>query len=549
MNKFTKQCVAAMASLAMAGTLCVAGAVVANNVAFANGATATPAGKTGINVKSKDPEYKSAPWLLGDTDKGKTDYKITIYKWEDDGKKTTPLEGAEFKIQKVKKLGAGNDDAIDLTKYDDWAKVAKKVSDLNSGKETGLDLDTATTATTGADGKAEFSVGIGLYRIQETKAPANHSMSEARAFYMTLPMVENVAGETKYNYAPYADPKNKNIEDNVSKTVDTSKTVGADDDISYTITAKLDHIKHDNVEVTADDLKNFTILDLAPADVFTDYSSTVVKEIKVDNGSKFVAADYSVANPVDVPAPSDKSDVARKKIAITFTESGTNKLVAAANAKSDSTASEVTVKLTFTLTDTAKLGKNSVTNKAGILPSNHSDTDNIIYSKTTPTTKFASFAIKKVDEQNKPLGGAKFKLFANQTDATNCNASLNGDTSKSCANESKFGEKEATMNAGKTSAETAAYSVKRAQDFYVVETSAPNGYLRDANVHTVNISDDKESGELTVTNIKADSFIFKLPRTGAAGVTIFAIAGMGLVGIGIFVFMRNRKKDEEHQNA
>ena len=44
-------------------------------------------------------------------------------------------------------------------------------------------------------------------------------------------------------------------------------------------------------------------------------------------------------------------------------------------------------------------------------------------------------------------------------------------------------------------------------------------------------------------------FWFNLPKTGAAGVTIFAIAGMGLVGIGIFVFMRNRKKDEDQQAA
>ncbi|RFT25159.1 peptidase, partial [Gardnerella vaginalis] len=48
MNKITKQCVAAIASLAMAGTLCVAGAVVAGSSAWA----VTPA------ASSTDP----APW-------------------------------------------------------------------------------------------------------------------------------------------------------------------------------------------------------------------------------------------------------------------------------------------------------------------------------------------------------------------------------------------------------------------------------------------------------------------------------------------------------
>lgn len=45
MNKFTKQCVAAVASLAMAGTLCVAGAVVAGSSAWAADGTACDATK------------------------------------------------------------------------------------------------------------------------------------------------------------------------------------------------------------------------------------------------------------------------------------------------------------------------------------------------------------------------------------------------------------------------------------------------------------------------------------------------------------------------
>ena len=56
MNKITKQCVAAIASLAMAGTLCVAGAVVANNVAFATSTTQAAADA-------------DAPWNTANKDK------------------------------------------------------------------------------------------------------------------------------------------------------------------------------------------------------------------------------------------------------------------------------------------------------------------------------------------------------------------------------------------------------------------------------------------------------------------------------------------------
>lgn len=42
---------------------------------------------------------------------------------------------------------------------------------------------------------------------------------------------------------------------------------------------------------------------------------------------------------------------------------------------------------------------------------------------------------------------------------------------------------------------------------------------------------------------------FTLPKTGAAGVIIFALVGLGLVGSGMFVFLKNRKKEEEQQAA
>ncbi|RFT29059.1 hypothetical protein CG405_04705, partial [Gardnerella vaginalis] len=65
MNKFTKQCVAAVASLAMAGTLCVAGAVVAGSSAWAADGTACEASK--------------APWDSTQTANCVGSIKITKY--------------------------------------------------------------------------------------------------------------------------------------------------------------------------------------------------------------------------------------------------------------------------------------------------------------------------------------------------------------------------------------------------------------------------------------------------------------------------------------
>ena len=125
-----------------------------------------------------------------------------------------------------------------------------------------------------------------MYQVQETKAPAGYSAAETRPFYMTLPMIQQVTTgskkETKYNYAPFVDPKNVDITDSVKKTKDTTKTVGAGDNISYTITADLDKVKAktDDPAITADDFKGYSVFDLAPDKYFASYDD-VVKKVKV----------------------------------------------------------------------------------------------------------------------------------------------------------------------------------------------------------------------------------------------------------------------------
>ena len=101
---------------------------------------------------------------------------------------------------------------------------------------------------------------------------------------------------------------------------------------------------------------------------------------------------------------------------------------------------------------------------------------------------------------------------------------------------------------------TEAYSVKRGEDFYAVETVAPAGYIRNPDVKTINVEEKDSTKVFPVENLPASgndgkSWLFNLPKTGAAGVIIFALIGLGLVGSGMFVFLKNRKKEEEQQAA
>lgn len=568
MNKITKQCVAAVASLAMAGTLCVAGAVVAGSSAWADTAPSVDKtvanGTTGLNNDSQTGDYKSAPWM---TDAPKSG-SITIYKWKSETDKSgnqekkTPVKDAEFTIKKVKSV---NSKDLDLTKYDSWVEIAKVAADLNTNKDGVV----ATDAAFGTDGKLAGNTNdsgvlrfkdlpLGLYQVQETKAPKGYSAAETRPFYMTLPMIQQVTTsgkkETKYNYAPFVDPKNVDISDSVQKTKDTKKTVGAGDEISYTITANLDKIKAkaDDPNRVADEFKGYSVFDLAPDNYFESYEN-VVKKVKAGSTDLTPTTDYNVGTPTDVDG--------KKKIEITFTDKGREKLAAAANG-SVGKAAKVTVDLTFKLAKTATLSTNSVTNEGGMVPSHDTGTTpSEVKTKTNPKVDFATFQIKKVSSKdNSPLKDAKFRLFASKDAAQNCTDVIkSGKTSAStgtdktaydsaCVTPSStgFGEKATAENTGLTEA----YSVKRGEDFFAVETVAPAGYIRNPDVKTINVGASETTKTITVDNLPdsgndGKSWLFNLPKTGAAGVIIFALIGLGLVGSGMFVFLKNRKKEEE----
>lgn len=578
MNNFTKRCVAAFASLAMAGTLCAAGAVTVSGVAWAGKPVVqTPK----VDKPSQDAVPGEAPWELGAEASTKTG-SITIYKWKDEvekgkQKKSTPVPGAKFTVKKVTKID-GKD--IDLTKYADWVKVANQMDKLNKNTatvttETG---DGTTKNTSGTDqdtkkGVAKFdNLKIGLYQVQETTVPKGFSAAESKPFYMTIPRIEKdeKTNAVVYNYAPYADPKNKDLSDSVKKTADLSKTVGAGDKISYTISAELDKMKEktEGTEATAnlsaDDFKGYSVVDLAPAKAFvypTDETSNQVTaesiakvvtkvqlgtgEAPVDGDTTLPTADYTVAKDANQIAATT-TDVARDKIVVSFNDAGKAALAKAANDNAGKVV-RVFVTLEFTLAGSDVLGNSTVANKGGLIPSHEGKTPDVVTGKKYKEVKFSKFKIKKVSSTDQsPLEGGKFVIFANSNDAQACATAVktNTDVDSKCgasSPRSAFGEKASAKDTGLTEE----YSVKRDEDFYIVEIAAPDGYIRNPDVVTTKATD----GDVTYTfqNLptKDKGFWFNLPKTGAAGVILFALAGACFVGAGFVVYIHRRKKEEE----
>lgn len=571
MNNFTKRCVAAFASLAMAGTLCAAGAVTVSSVAWASkpgvnqgGGNQTQGGKTGVDTPSQDAVPGKAPWELTAEEKTSKTGSITIYKWEDEvgadkkQKKSTPVKDAGFTVKKVTKLNTSDTENLDLTKYADWVKVANKIDELNKNKITvQTEAVTDGTKSTDANGVAKFeSLGIGLYQVTESTIPKNHSAAESKPFYMTIPRIEkDDKGNVVYNYAPYADPKNKDLSDSVKKTADTSKTVGAGDKISYTISAELDKMK----ETGADDLKadafnGYSVVDLAPANYFTTYDASVVTKVQLGTGEAPVksdttlpATDYNVSGPEDFTDATDNTT--RKKITISFTNDGKTALATAANNNAGKVV-KVFVTLEFTLADSKTLGNNTVINKGGLIPSHATGNPDVVEGKKYEEVNFSTFTIQKLSAKDKkPIttGSAKFKLFADKTNADNCSKAItsNQNVDAACsAASTNFGEKE-TNN---TDAKTAEYSVVRGKKYYVVETVAPTGYIRNPDAVEVEVKATDATKNFEFQDVPDDSkgsWLSLLPKTGAAGVIIFAVIGMCFVGSGFFVYMRRRKKEEE----
>ncbi|MFP1715369.1 SpaH/EbpB family LPXTG-anchored major pilin [Gardnerella leopoldii] len=546
MNKFTKQCVAAFASLAMAGTLCVAGAVVANNVAFANSPSAEAA--------------KPAPWSEAGK---KLTGSITITKYKDETdekgnqKKTTPVKGAKFKVYKVTNF--------DLTKYDTWLDVAAKVPTLNANpndSSAGLSFDKGTEQLTTDAGVAKFNqLGIGLYKVEETSVPDGYEKLP-QPFFMTIPQITNESGKTTYTYDVKVDPKNAYTKDAIKKTVDTTGMVGTKDDLPYTISTSVVTTSGTPVkDRKADDYQGFAVWDDALKSAYAS-SKDVVKSVKI--GDTTITNSNGKEDKYKVNVQDTPDDNTRSRITVSFTDAGLGEI---ANALKTSPNAKLTVALKFTLKADAPAGE--LVNKYGYQPGYKKGTpDNDKPKPVNPTPNpdskvtLVKFQIKKISSTDgKAIKGAKFAVFAKQEDASACAADASRSTDK-CKGKSSKGFAD-TETADKTGLTAAGFEAKVGQKFYVVETKAPDNYVLAPKVEEVTIPTTYSSA--TGYDSKSQTFVysfkdvptsnnsidhwFKLPKTGAYGVFIFAIAGIVLIAASVFIYTRNNRKEEDKQRA
>ena len=627
MNRLSRKFVAAVSSLAMAGTLCVAGAVTVSGVAWA--VPRPPVHQGG--AKPKDPWVENAPKTGTITilkcEKKKADDKDTSQTQCPTGFK--PLKGAKFTLTKVTSVKEGNENvALDLSKFESWQKIAKLVSKLNDHtiKENGDEITLGTTksgdgqnvfesAETGEDGQVKFeNKDLGLYKVEETQVPTGYMVSDTKSFYMTLPLPEytttgegdNAKTSVKYNYNPTVYPKNMSTSDSIEKVYDKAKFASVKDKVPFTITAKVNKFKSEKA-LTAEDLQGYKVFDDAPTAAFKTIDKTVVKSVKIngeevtnDNTSTYYEVEDPIANSTQENYKNDDANENQRglvaghtRILVTFEKAGLEKIADAINkCKNNGDTVNVEVNLEFELSDTYKNTKvtngsvaendksqDQIVNKSGFFPA-HDKSEKapspIIPDgeKSNATIDFGFLQVHKYymnGNTKTDLAGAKFRIFADKDKAKACAKGL-ADLSKKaseipeCEAASNLADAPATAPADGTTADlkttaatdakgnfTTPYKVRAKDTVYLVEVEAPQGYALSPEVHEVTVQKDSAKQE-EFEDLKLSSkgskdgktyFWFNLPATGAAGVLIFALAGIGLISASVILYIKNRKEEEQ----
>ncbi|EIK87155.1 hypothetical protein CGSMWGv6119V5_05801 [Gardnerella vaginalis 6119V5] len=591
MNKLTNKCVAAIASLAMAGTLCVAGAVTMSSVAWAGGPPI-----------HQGPVTAKAPWDAKNTT---TTGSITIVNCDAKEVKDSegsskcdkghaPLNGAKFTLTPIKKIG--DTELTDFKNADTWSKIATTIDALNRGKEKEAKIELETTKANiktaeVTNGEAKFeNVQLGFYKVEETNMPTtgNYGANDMTVFYMTLPMLNPTKSadgnsySTTYEYNPVVKIKNKDLSSSITKVFSTGKgsnAVSVNDDFKYEISSE---VNHPTGKLDADSIQDYMVFDDAPTEAFNNITDAAVESVKVDGVNdpleKGANKDYTVEvkkNETTSAIATDTNDKGleggRTRILVKFTKAGLGKIAGALNdavtaKKKDEPKVHVTV--SFKLSDSYKGTtdkKNEIKNKSGFFKSHDAnaskDPDPVISGDEdkggTSVVKLGLLQVYKHDKKNTDtkLQGAVFKIFNSEVKAEDCKTALlkraANDTTVPdvCTTGASANFTGTTNSEGKFDADQKVIAGKMV---YLIEVTAPTGYALANEIRGVTVEEGKTTTvdfpNTKISDLDIDSW-FNLPATGAAGVIIFAVAGMGLIAASVFLYMRNRKEEEQQQNA
>lgn len=453
------------------------------------------------------------PWVSGSPTSG----TLTVVKYESGkGPGTTtpaPLGGVTFEITQV---GVGDDtscSAIDLGTSAGWNQwntfqplwAVQPEADRDELPSGYCAVDTTSETTAAGTGQAEFtSLALAPYLVVETDTGENLVSTMESPFLVTVPLPSG----TQWDYAPIAYPKNvldtagvptKTVGTNVAGT--STLAWMNDATVPWTITAL--------VQKTAD-LNSVIITDIPNAGLTVDVASVLVGSTTLTEGTDASSGDYYFsANQ------------------IIFNASGLAAIVAAAT---DTTAATVTANMTTTLGATTF---GSLDNRATLTingsVSAPMDTLNV------PVTNWGKLQINKhIKDDTTKLAGATFKVWP-AGDGTTCETTAPASGTTTLGPSTASATTDQIMWVSNQATASATNKV-----YCVQETVAPQGYILDSAVKTVNLTPDSAGVTLDFPNTAPT--VPTLPLTGGTGTIILTVAGLGVLALAVVVAVRRQQK-------
>jgi len=467
----------------------------------------------------------------------------------------TPLQGITFKIYTVTvdSAAAGQtqgvypdtSNGIKITQYngDDPSEITD--SNNQTYSVTLLTLPNSdTSVTTNADGIATASdIPQGIYLVVEQPQAqgATPSVTTMCApFIVAVPMADQTTGEMMDTVNVY--PKNEVL--SVTKTADKT-SVQAGDSVAYNITT--------NVPTDLTDVTSFAINDQLDSSLNYDSVSGLVANLPDGTTDTVPAADYTVD-------PAAAQTTGGALVTITLNSDGIDYLRANKAVSLSATLNVIVNKgiadnITATNTATASVTTTDDTGKTETLTSNPSDPV-VVHTGTIQITK------QDPADTNTPMPGAVFKVASSEVNAKN-NDFLEYDTDGNIIDVNDPNYVTDPAQANYVTITTGSDSIGKVSgladldnstdpatpaSYWIVETTAPAGYNLLVSPVEVSFNDANEANNWTEAITVNDTKGFTLPLTGAAGVAVFTIVGVVLVGCAVIltVNMKKRKAQAAH---
>ena len=476
----------------------------------------------------------------------------------DTGASGAGLAGVGFTAERIN---------ADITKQDEFNKVAKLANDRDIAGAKALGTgEVKAFKDTDAKGETSQTLPVGAYIIRETKTPAadtTEAYVPADPFIVFLPMT-NKEG-TGWNTDVHVYPKNSMAK--VSKTVvDEGKNTKSDAKGEAGKPGYLGARPADNavVKYTLDgvvpaapagrELKNVTLTDASKSAELQwakENNAFIEGVVVVRNGSevKIDPANYTVNTTATVPTNKPEGLAAGADQAFTVTVDAQK-----AGLKPGETV-RVKVKATMLKDDTTSKGIENSVRESFVFHNPGNNTDDA--PKETPDDKVVTYvgniSVYKRGDNNAALAGAEFKIGR-------CNSGKDGIAGDAIQTGITDADGNLTFpGLHVTDYVNDAEVTDMVANYCVQETKAPAGYalpkgknavreieLKRATSKALNAEKtafDAAAAKNVIANGAVIDNVKKttptLPATGGMGVLIIVLAGLAIIGGGVYAARRN----------